>query len=142
MYRTGGAILLVLGGAVGIGAATAGGQKGGAPVSKWEAPEEAKKVKNPVAMSPEVVREGLALYKKNCLTCHGAAGKGDGPAAQFIESAPADISSPETQSRMTDGEIFWKITEGRHPMPPFKKKLSEKERWKLVNTVRTLAASS
>ena len=88
----------------------------------------------------DVLAEGLRLYEKNCLTCHGAKGKGDGPAVPFIEPSPMDISTPEAQSRMTDGEIFWKITEGRNPMPSFKKKLSENERWKLVHYVRSLKA--
>ena len=88
----------------------------------------------------EVLAEALRLYEKNCLTCHGAKGKGDGPASGFIEPSPTDISTPELHSRMTDGEIFWKITEGRNPMPSFKKKLPENERWKLVHFVRNLKA--
>jgi mono/diheme cytochrome c family protein len=105
---------------------------------KWKAPETAREVVNPISPTTEVLAEALRLYEKNCLTCHGAKGKGDGPAIGFIESSPTDISAPELQSRMTDGEIFWKITEGRNPMPSFKKKLSENERWKLVHFVRSL----
>jgi len=40
---------------------------------------------------------------------------------------------------MTDGELFWKISEGRRPMPEFKKRLTEEQRWQLVNYVRTFA---
>jgi len=40
---------------------------------------------------------------------------------------------------MTDGEIFYKISEGRRPMPSFKKRLTEEQRWQLVNYVRTFA---
>ena len=108
--------------------------------SKWVAPEAARAAVNPIPTSTDVQAEGLRLYKKNCLTCHGAKGKGDGPATQFIESSPTDISTPEAQSRMTDGEIFWKVTKGRNPMPSFEKKLSETERWKLVHYVRSLRA--
>jgi mono/diheme cytochrome c family protein len=107
---------------------------------KWEAPEAARTAENPIPATPEAVQDGLSLYKKNCLTCHGTQGRGDGPAAQFIESSPTDISDPEVQSRVTDGEVFWKISEGRNPMPSFKKKLSEDERWKLVHYVRRLRA--
>ena len=137
MHRTIMATFLTLAGALGLGGAVE--QKVGAPDSRWVVPEDARMAKNPVPLNPEVSQEGLALYKKNCLTCHGVSGKGDGPAAEFIESAPSDISSSEAQNRMTDGEIFWKITEGRNPMPPFKKKLSKEERWTLVYTVRDLA---
>ncbi len=137
MHRTLIATFLALSGALGLGVAVE--QKGGAFNSRWVVPEDARMAKNPVPLSPQVSQEGLALYKTNCLTCHGVSGKGDGPAAEFIESAPSDISSSEVQRRMTGGEIFWKITEGRNPMPSFKKKLSTEERWKLVYAVRDLA---
>lgn len=139
MYRRLVAAFLALAGTLTFAFATQ--QQGRTPASKWEAPEEAKTAKNPRLSSPEVLKEGLALYRKNCLTCHGEAGKGDGPAAEFIQTAPANISSPAGQDRMTDGEIFWKITEGRNPMPPFKKKLSVEERWTVVHYVRSLRAN-
>jgi mono/diheme cytochrome c family protein len=108
--------------------------------SKWVAPEAARAAVNPISPTPDVIAEGQRLYERNCLTCHGAKGKGDGPATPFIETSPTDLSRPAAQSRMTDGEIFWKVTEGRNPMPSFKKKLSEEERWKLVYYVRSLRA--
>jgi mono/diheme cytochrome c family protein len=55
-----------------------------------------------------------------------------------VKPAPADISTPEAQAATTDGGIFWKLTTGREPMPPFGKKLSERERWVLVHYVRSL----
>ena len=106
--------------------------------STWVAPEEDRARENPVSKTPEALEEGAALYKKNCLMCHGEGLKGDGPATQFIKPAPRDISSPEAKARMTDGEIFYKITVGKRPMPPMNRKLSEEERWKVVHYVRTL----
>ena len=43
---------------------------------------------------------------------------------------------------MTDGELFYKLSEGRMPMPGFKAKLSEEQRWQVLNYVRTLAKKS
>jgi mono/diheme cytochrome c family protein len=122
-----------------VAAAFAGGQQGGR--AKWVAPESARSLVNPIPSSPEVLAEGRRLFEKNCLTCHGARGKGDGPASQFVKPTPADISSPEVRNRMMDGELFWKITEGRKPMPPFEKKLVEDERWKLVHYIRSLGTT-
>ncbi len=51
---------------------------------------------------------------------------------------PADFTGAHMMGEMTDGEIFWKISEGR-PMPSFKKQLTEEQRWQLVNHVRSLA---
>jgi mono/diheme cytochrome c family protein len=35
---------------------------------------------------------GAAMYKQYCAVCHGAAGKGDGPAAVDLKTKPADLS--------------------------------------------------
>ena len=113
-------------------------QEEGDPGTEWEAPEDAKAKPNPLPSTAEVLAEGSALYKKNCEMCHGVTGKGDGPATQFVKPAPHDISTPEVQSEMTDGSIFWKLTVGKKPMPPFGKKLSDNERWALVHYVRGL----
>jgi mono/diheme cytochrome c family protein len=43
---------------------------------------------------------------------------------------------------LTDGEIFYQITQGRKPMPSFRKKLTEDQRWQLVILVRSFAAPS
>ena len=52
---------------------------------------------------------------------------------------PANFTDSHMMSEMTDGELFWKLSEGRRPMPSFKKRLTEEQRWQLVNFVRTFA---
>ncbi len=103
---------------------------------KWEAPPEAKKLKNPLPKSDKVLAQGKKLAETNCVPCHGTSGKGNGPAAAALPVKPADWTSPAVQSE-TDGEIFWKISNGRGPMPPWKY-LPESDRWALVHFVRTL----
>jgi mono/diheme cytochrome c family protein len=100
---------------------------------EWKAPADAKAMKNPV--------KGVGNAKKNvetnCVTCHGAGGKGDGPAAAALPPPkPADWTSSKIASE-TDGELFWKISNGRGAMPPWKH-LPEKDRWEIVNYIRTL----
>jgi mono/diheme cytochrome c family protein len=99
----------------------------------WVAPPEAKATKNPV--------KGVGNAKKsvetNCVSCHGPGGKGDGPAAAALPPPkPANWTSAAVQ-KQTDGEIFWKMSNGRGAMPPWKH-LPEKERWEIVNYLRTL----
>ena len=106
--------------------------------SVWEVPAEAKAVPNPVEATPEALAAGADLYKKHCVMCHGETGKGDGPATKFMKPAPADVTIPGTKARMTDGEIFYKISTGKRPMPPMNRKLSETERWQVVHHLRTL----
>jgi mono/diheme cytochrome c family protein len=104
----------------------------------WEVPDEARAMENPVPLSDEALAAGEADYGKRCASCHGDVGKGDGKATRFIKPAPADISTAEARDRMTDGEIFFKITEGKKPMPGMARTLSDEERWQVVHYLRTL----
>ncbi len=93
---------------------------------------------NPVPSDAESIAAGKKTYLTNCLACHGDAGKGDGPAAVALTPRPRDLSDPKIASQ-SDGELFWKITEGKKPMPAYEKLLSETDRWKVIDYVRTLA---
>lgn len=104
----------------------------------WVVPDEARAVENPVALTDEALAAGEQAYSARCASCHGDTGKGDGKATRFIKPAPADISTVEARDRMTDGEIFFKITEGKKPMPGMARTLSDEERWQVVHYLRTL----
>lgn len=123
--------------ALGSGLVFAASQTG-QDTTAWDVPAEARAVPNPVQKTPEALAAGTELFKKHCVMCHGEAGKGDGPATKFMKPTPPDISTAEAKSRLTDGEIFYKITHGKRPMPPMDKKLSETERWQVVLHVREL----
>ncbi|MDQ7065388.1 MAG: c-type cytochrome [candidate division KSB1 bacterium] len=103
----------------------------------WTAPTEAKKLKNPIPATKDIIQLGKKIYQLQCATCHGTSGKGDGMAGKFLPKKPANFLLPEFQ-KQTDGEIFWKITHGRTPMPAFKDILSEEQRWQIVRYLRTL----
>lgn len=106
----------------------------------WEAPPEAKSVKNPVKPTEESIKRGKEIYQKKCLMCHGEKGDGSGPVAKQLKTPPGDLRDAKMMQEMTDGELFWKITNGRDPMPRFEKMLSDDERWHVVNYVRTLSS--
>jgi len=99
----------------------------------WVAPADAKAMKNPV----KGVGNAKKAVETNCVSCHGPGGKGDGPAAAALPPPkPANWTSDAVQ-KQTDGELFWKISNGRGAMPPWKH-LPENERWEIVNYIRTL----
>lgn len=109
---------------------------GGKP---WPVPEQARKRRNPVAATAESVQQGAKLYREHCLVCHGEQGDGQAPWREKLSVTPASFAERRMMSRMTDGEIFWKMSKGRDQMPAFKDKLSERQRWHVVNYLRTLA---
>ena len=104
----------------------------------WVAPARAARKQNPVAVDASSVAQGKELFAAGCLPCHGPAGKGDGPAAASLERKPGNLSDPKLWDQ-SDGAIFWKISEGRAPMPAFQEAFTEEQRWQVVNFVRTLA---
>lgn len=106
----------------------------------WNAPESAVKMKNPVKSDDGSLKEGKELWSQHCKSCHGAKGKGDGPKSEKIDISCGDFSSAEF-TKLSDGELYWKTTEGRKPMPSFKEELSDNERWTLVNYMRTLSSA-
>lgn len=108
------------------------------PQSKdWDVPDLAKNKKNPIATNDASIDAGKIIYTKNCYDCHGKKGKGDGPKSADLPKSPQDFSK-ESFQKQTDGTLFYKISEGRKPMPTFKKDLSDDQRWQVINYVRTL----
>ncbi|MGA2812592.1 MAG: cytochrome c [Candidatus Acidiferrum sp.] len=106
----------------------------------WNIPEDAKQLKNPLQPSPAALQAARDLYLDNCAQCHGEKGKGDGPEATMYDPLPADLSNKKFNDGLTDGEIFYQISEGKKPMPAFKRRFTEEQRWQLVLLVRALAA--
>jgi len=104
----------------------------------WVAPAGEKDKKNPLPTNAETIAQGKKVADVNCVSCHGAKGKGDGAAAVALNPKPADWTSAKVQVE-SDGEIFWKISTGRGAMPAWNF-LPERDRWALVRYIRSLGA--
>lgn len=109
----------------------------------WNIPADADKTKNAVAVTPESLAKGKELYfarAGNCVFCHGETGAGNEENLPQLRRKPADLSDKLHMTKLSDGEIFWKMTLGIPGiMPGREKQLTEEERWHVVNYVRTLA---
>jgi mono/diheme cytochrome c family protein len=93
---------------------------------------------NPVMADEISLARGEQLFNINCVICHGNSGKGDGVIGTFFEFKPADLSSIIVQS-LSDGAIFLTISNGvSGRMPPLNENLTVRDRWDVVNYVRTL----
>ncbi len=108
---------------------------------EWTVPPEAAARVNPIAPSGAAIAAGRAIYRNKCVECHGEAGKGNGPQAKLYDPAPADFTNAARMSAATDGELFYKISHGRRPMPSYRKKLTEEQRWELVLLIRSFAGA-
>ena len=106
----------------------------------WKIPEEAKLRKNPIQPSGAALGAARAIYFDKCANCHGDTGKGDGPDAALYYPSPASLADAKRMAGVTDGAIFYQISQGRKPMPSFKNRLTEEQRWQLVLFVRSLVA--
>lgn len=88
------------------------------------------------------VQSGLQNYQQLCVSCHGIAGFGDGPAGAALKPRPADLTARHTGDH-TAGDLFWWLSQGKEAtaMPGFQDQLSEEARWDLINFLRTLSAA-
>ncbi len=111
---------------------------------------------NPVPADATSIARGAQLYQINCAVCHGVTGSETTTvAAYLVKKKPANLTSPEVQNK-SDGSIFLTITNGifnpnnslfpevqfSGQCPPLNDNLSIRERWDVVNFVRTLKAQN
>jgi len=115
---------------------TVSGEQPGS-TEKWTAPAAEARKKNPVAVSESSLAAGQKIYVKRCVACHGKTGIGDGPDAADLGIHPAKLSDGLIRGQ-TDGELFWKITVGKKPMPNYVSRLSPTDRWNVINYLRSL----
>ena len=89
--------------------------------------------------------KGKEIYAKQCVGCHGPAGKGDGPAAAAINPKPTDFTNKTHMMALKDQYLFDLIQKGgaaagKSPlMTPFGSKLKDGEIQDVIAYVRSLA---
>jgi cbb3-type cytochrome c oxidase subunit III len=101
---------------------------------------EAAKLENPVAADAASIAAGKELYEKNCVSCHGASGKGDGKMGETMKTKPADLTDAEWKHGSSDGEIYTVVHDGIKTagMRAYSPKLTAHQIWDLVNYVRSI----
>ncbi len=96
---------------------------------------------NPIIADDVSIERGAELYKVNCVPCHGVKAKGDGVIGTFFKFKPADLTSYAVQQN-SDGALFLVISNGvAGRMPPLNENFNPRERWDLVNFLRTVTSS-
>jgi mono/diheme cytochrome c family protein len=99
-----------------------------------------KTMKNPVAVTPEVIHEGMAHWADHCTPCHANDGSGDTMYGKTMYPRPPDMRQKDTQE-MSDGELYYTIKNGVRlsGMPAFGDPGDDDvDSWKLVTFIRHL----
>jgi mono/diheme cytochrome c family protein len=95
------------------------------------------------ALTPAMLERGRAIYKANCVACHGETGKGDGPGAGVLKPPPRDHTDRAYMSTLSDKEIGDIIKMGGaikgKPLMPSHPQLSGDDLAAVVGYVRSLS---
>jgi mono/diheme cytochrome c family protein len=122
-----------------VGDTSAGGEAPAAASAPWKLP------------APDLgynAREGRALFRYYCATCHGEDGHGDGFNAYNLDPKPRDLADPAFQAKRSDSDLLAVIRSGgavaglSTGMPPWGRTLNERQLDDLVDYLRTLAVDA
>ena len=93
----------------------------------------------PPKRTPELVEKGKASFEKNCASCHGPKGEGDGPLAKSFNPKPRNLATEPLANGPGVEKVFETLSTGRKgtAMMAFRH-LPEEERWALAYYVMSL----
>ena len=103
----------------------------------WLAPAQAQATPNPILASSASILTGARIYREYCVACHGTGGRGNGSIAAALETAPVDLM--QFAPSHSDGDLAWRITNGRGEMPGWGEVLTPDEIWHSVNFLKHLS---
>lgn len=89
------------------------------------------------ATSPMEIAAGKNIYNKNCVACHGKFGDGKGQASAGLKKRPPKFNDPEFMMKEKSKDFYEVLTNGEKPMPAFKKKLTDEQRWSAISYLWT-----
>ncbi len=104
---------------------------------RMELLEASEKLRNPVKATPASVEHGSESFQIYCVPCHGHDAKGKGLIAKKLNTPPDDLTGESTVEQ-TDGYVYTVIGQGGATMPPQAEGLSPRDRWDVVNYLRSL----
>ena len=92
---------------------------------------------NPIPSDSDSLQRGEILYHFHCSLCHGETGRGDGALSQYFARTPENLSGAQAAAEF-DGSVYLAILQGFGEMPSLAENLTRRERWDIINYIRTL----
>jgi len=114
------------------------GQQAAAPAA---VPDEWVNKANPVKPTPESQARAKQIYGWDCAMCHGDNGNGKGDVAAEQKLTMRDFRDPGSLSKLSDGEMYYIIHEGRGQMPAEGPRAKPDEVWNLVIYLRKMSGT-
>lgn len=102
---------------------------------------------NPISADAASIERGRILFSVTCTQCHGPNADGNGVIAGSLVFPPANLTGDVVQNK-ADGALFLTIsngiqgTGGQIHMPALNENLTVRDRWDVVNYIRTLKATA
>jgi len=95
--------------------------------------------RSPVGYTADSIVHGATLYHRHCASCHGAHGRGDGPAVAALTTLPPDLTEHVLHHR--EGDLLWWLKDGipGTPMPGFGARVGDEGLWDVLNYLRAEA---
>jgi cytochrome c5 len=94
----------------------------------------------PVPVTPELMERGQQRFNITCVMCHGATAAGNGITKQYGLATVVSLQD-ERLRKMSDGEIFNTITNGKNTMMAYGPNIIVPDRWAIIAYLRALQRS-
>jgi mono/diheme cytochrome c family protein len=96
---------------------------------------------NPLPITAALLKRGQQRFTINCSPCHGQLGDGNGITRKIGAMAVVGNLHDARMVKMTDGELFYVITNGRNLMGAYGPNVTVEDRWAIVAYLRALQFS-
>ena len=80
---------------------------------------ELEEISENLPSTPERIAKGKTMFMTTCMPCHGAEGKGDGPASVAFNPKPRNFTAEKFKQGSSPAAAFFTVTHGLGSMPSF-----------------------
>ena len=94
----------------------------------------------PVPVTPQLLQRGRERFSITCAMCHGATATGNGITKSYGLATVVTLQDDRIR-KMSDGEIFNTITNGKNTMMAYGPNIMVQDRWAIIAYLRALQRS-